>query len=34
MSETAIISVERVDHVGIRVVELDRALAFYKLLGF
>jgi lactoylglutathione lyase len=34
MSELDTISVERVDHVGIRVVDVDRALAFYKLLGF
>jgi lactoylglutathione lyase len=28
------IAVERVDHIGIRVRELDRALQFYRLLGF
>jgi len=28
------IRIERVDHIGIRVRELDRALAFYGLLGF
>jgi lactoylglutathione lyase len=32
MSQT--IAVERVDHIGIRVRELDRALQFYRLLGF
>ena len=28
------ITVERVDHIGIRVRELDRALDFYRALGF
>jgi hypothetical protein len=28
------ITVERVDHIGIRVPELDRALDFYRALGF
>ena len=28
------IAIERVDHIGIRVRDLDRALAFYRLLGF
>jgi len=32
MTET--IDVERVDHIGIRVRDLDRALAFHKVLGF
>ena len=29
-----IITIERVDHIGVRVRDLDRALAFYKILGF
>jgi catechol 2,3-dioxygenase-like lactoylglutathione lyase family enzyme len=29
-----IIAVERVDHIGIRVRNLDRALNFYRVLGF
>jgi catechol 2,3-dioxygenase-like lactoylglutathione lyase family enzyme len=28
------IVIERVDHIGIRVRHLDRALNFYRLLGF
>jgi len=28
------ISVERVDHIGIRVRDLGRALNFYRVLGF
>ncbi len=32
MTET--IAIERVDHIGVRVRDLDRALAFYRALGF
>ena len=32
MAET--IAIERVDHIGIRVRDLERALAFYRVLGF
>jgi lactoylglutathione lyase len=28
------ISIEKMDHIGIRVRDLDRALAFYEVLGF
>jgi lactoylglutathione lyase len=28
------IDISRVDHIGIRVSDLDRALAFYRVLGF
>ena len=34
MSPAAPVAVERVDHIGIRVRDLDRALAFYAALGF
>ena len=34
MNESDTIGIERVDHVGIRVADADRALAFYALLGF
>jgi len=32
MSET--ITIKQVDHIGIRVADLDRAMAFYGVLGF
>jgi lactoylglutathione lyase len=32
MSKT--VDIERVDHIGIRVRDLERALAFYRVLGF
>jgi len=28
------ITIEQIDHIGIRVHDLDRALAFYEVLGF
>lgn len=28
------IDIDKVDHIGIRVADLDRAMAFYALLGF
>jgi lactoylglutathione lyase len=28
------ISIEKIDHIGIRVTQRDRALAFYEVLGF
>ena len=28
------IDIEKVDHIGIRVADVDRALNFYKILGF
>src|SRR5579864_1593653 len=28
------LTVERVDHIGIRVRDLDRALSFYRVMGF
>jgi lactoylglutathione lyase len=34
MANTATIKIEKVDHIGIRVRDLDRALAFYGVLGF
>lgn len=34
MNEVGTIEVERVDHIGVRVRDLDQALAFYRVLGF
>lgn len=34
MTQTETIQVEKVDHIGIRVSDPKRALAFYKILGF
>lgn len=34
MTAPDIISVERVDHVGIRVADAERAIAFYEIFGF
>ncbi len=34
MASRDIISIEQVDHLGIRVSDPDRAQAFYKILGF
>ena len=34
MSAAPAVAVERVDHIGIRVRDLERALAFYQVLGF
>ena len=31
---TQTIDIQRVDHIGVRVRDLDRALAFYRVLGF
>jgi lactoylglutathione lyase len=34
MSIPQTIAIERVDHIGIRVRDFERAMAFYKVLGF
>lgn len=34
MSAMTTIDIPRVDHIGIRVRDLDRAMAFYTILGF
>ena len=28
------INIDRIDHIGIRVADLDRAMAFYNIFGF
>jgi lactoylglutathione lyase len=34
MSPSDIIAIERVDHIGIRVRDFERAMAFYEVFGF
>ena len=34
MAEKRTIEIERLDHIGIRVAETERAMAFYTMLGF
>lgn len=34
MTESDTITIKQVDHIGIRVADLDRAMAFYGVLGF
>ena len=34
MTATAPITIEKVDHIGIRVRDFERAMAFYRVLGF
>ena len=34
MSPTSAISIERVDHIGIRVRDAERAISFYEVFGF
>ena len=34
MTQAGIIDIERVDHIGIRVADAERAVAFYRILGF
>jgi lactoylglutathione lyase len=34
MTDDAAVTIEAVDHIGIRVRDLERALAFYRVLGF
>ena len=34
MTESETITIKQVDHIGIRVADLDRAMTFYGVLGF
>ena len=34
MNERETITIKQIDHIGIRVSDLDRAMAFYDVLGF
>ena len=34
MSDSETIKIKQIDHIGIRISDLDRSLAFYKVLGF
>ena len=34
MADKRTIGIERVDHIGIRVSDTERAMAFYRMLGF
>jgi lactoylglutathione lyase len=34
MTSAKTVSIERVDHIGIRVRDFERAMAFYRILGF
>ncbi len=34
MTDNETITIKQVDHIGIRVADLDRAMAFYGVLGF
>jgi len=34
MSDSETITIKQIDHIGIRVSDLDRAMEFYRVLGF
>jgi len=34
MNDSETITIKQIDHIGIRVSDLDRAMAFYRVLGF